>query len=78
MARQTQLRTSDFSGPSVEIMMNETTPFRRKLYEIMEIHSPANLHGFDDANWESICATNYFTEQMRKDDEEAGPIRYQE
>jgi hypothetical protein len=47
-----------------------------ELYEIMEIDSPANLHGFDDANWESICATNYFADQMRKDDEEVGPIRY--
>ena len=47
-------------------------------YEIMEIDAPANLHMFDNANWESICATNYFNEQMRKADEEAGPIRHED
>lgn len=45
-------------------------------YELMEIDAPANLHGFDDTNWESIVATNYFIDQMRKDDEESGPIRH--
>jgi hypothetical protein len=45
-------------------------------YEIMEIDAPANLHDFDDANWESIVATNYFNEQMRKTDEEVDPIRH--
>lgn len=48
------------------------------LYDLMEIDVPANMHGFDDVNWENICATNYFAEQMRIEDEEAGPIRHQD